>query len=391
MLPNVRLLIAAMLASVMVLICGFAIFAAFRVSREPIAHLPVAVAPLQMVAENRVAASAVLVTNQLVTNQTVEPSAFELPVGVPEATPAGTAEQQDHAELVSESEQTASEQTAAPQSVAAMDAEASTAPEPEKPTAAMAATEQAPTPAPPVSELPAPSQQDWDRSADIEADAPSAPSPLRPHQPATSTAKTATEATASGAALAFADETPAGAAVADGQPAVAEAPQPKAIAAPDPETKPAAVAGLAVDAMPDHALDRSEADTLPEPPLPRARPNVSDAPHISHAQRAGNAQAARAADERARAAAAVRPRRARVVARTVRAVRFASPYYYAQAQYAQSIDQSYAYGQSNFQGAQVGQEQIVVRRVVRPRPAARVAVRKTTPAVGGPFVSARSP
>jgi len=47
MLPNVRLLIAAMLASVMVLICGFAIFAAFRVSREPIAHLPVAVAPLR--------------------------------------------------------------------------------------------------------------------------------------------------------------------------------------------------------------------------------------------------------------------------------------------------------------------------------------------------------
>jgi hypothetical protein len=187
--------------------------------------------------------------------------------------------------------------------------------------------------------------------------------------------------------LAFADETPAGAAGADGQPAVAEAPPPKAIAAPDKETKPAAVAGLAVDAMPDDALDRSEADTLPEPPLPRARPNISDAPHISHAQRAGNAQAA---DERARSAAVVRPRRARVVARTVGAVRFASSYYYAQAQYAQSIDQNYGYGQSNFQGAQAEQEQIVVRRVVRPRPA-RVAVRKTAPAVGGPFVSARSP
>jgi hypothetical protein len=387
MLPNVRLLIAAMLASVVVLICGFAVFAAFRVSREPIAHLPVAVAPLQLVAENRVAASAVLVTDQI----GEQPSAFEVPVGVPEATPAGTTDEHNHAELVSESEQTASEQTAAPQRAAATDAEASTAPEPENETAAMAATDQPPTPASPVSELPAPSQQDADRSREIEADAASAPSPLRAAQPATSTGETATDATASGSALAFTDETPAGAAAADGQTAIAEAPTPKAIAAPDPETKPAAVAGLAVEAMPDDALDRSEAALLPEPPLPRARPDVSDAPHISHAQRAGNAQAARAADERARSAAAVRPRRARVVARTVRAVRFASPYYYAQAQYAQSIDQTYGYGQSNFQGAQAGQEQIVVRRVVRPRPAARVAVRKATPAVGGPFVSARSP
>ena len=52
MLPNVRLLIAAMLASVLVLICGFGVFAAFRVSRDPIAHLPVAAPPLQLVAEN---------------------------------------------------------------------------------------------------------------------------------------------------------------------------------------------------------------------------------------------------------------------------------------------------------------------------------------------------
>lgn len=386
MFPNVRLLIAAMLASVVVLICGFAMFAAFRISHEPIAHLPAAAAPVQLVAENRVAASAALVTRETV----AQASRRDMPVGVPEETPAGTPEEQIHAGLVSESEQTASEQMAAPQPVAATDAEAGAAPEPENETAAMAATEQPPTPATPVSELPAPSRQGGDRPPVIEADAASAPSPLRSLQPATSTAETATEAT-SGAAMAFADETPAGEAAADGQTAVAEAPPPKAIAAPDPETKPAAVAGLAVEAMPDDALDRSEADTLPEPPLPRARPNVSDAQHISHAQRAGNAQAARAADERARNAAANRPRRARVIARTVRAVRFASPYYYARAQYAQSIDQSYGYGQSNFQGAQVGQEQIVVRRVLRPRPAARLAARKATPAIGGPFVSARSP
>lgn len=51
MLPTLRLLIAAMLATVVVLICGFGIFAAFRVSRDPIAHLPAAAVPLQMVAE----------------------------------------------------------------------------------------------------------------------------------------------------------------------------------------------------------------------------------------------------------------------------------------------------------------------------------------------------
>ena len=51
MLPTLRLLIAAMLATIVVLICGFGIFAAFRVSRDPIAHLPAAAPPLQMVAE----------------------------------------------------------------------------------------------------------------------------------------------------------------------------------------------------------------------------------------------------------------------------------------------------------------------------------------------------
>ena len=130
--------------------------------------------------------------------------------------------------------------------------------------------------------------------------------------------------------------------------------------------------------MPDNALDRSEADAVPEPPLPRARPTAGDTKHVRHAQ------PARAADERPRSATAVRPRRTRVAVRSVRAVRFTAPYY-AQAQYAQTIDQSYGYRQSNFQGASVGQEQIVVRRVVRLTPA-RLAARKANSAIGGPFV-----
>ncbi len=52
MFPNVRLVIAATVASVVALICGFGLFAAFRVSHEPLVRLPPAVAPIQLVADN---------------------------------------------------------------------------------------------------------------------------------------------------------------------------------------------------------------------------------------------------------------------------------------------------------------------------------------------------
>jgi hypothetical protein len=376
MLPNVRLLIAAMLASVLVLICGFGVFAAFRVSRDPIAHLPVAAPPLQLVAENRAGPSAVLVAGETVDQH----AHFDIPVSTPEpiAAPTGTAEQHDQAELVSESEQ-----TAGPAPTAAMDAEARAAPEPEKGAAAMAPPEQPPAPSAPVNDLPAPMQAGG-RSADIAADAASASSPLRPVEPAEETSigarETATDATAANEAAA-AEAAPAG------QTTIAEAIPLKAIAEASPDAEPAAVANRAVEATPDGAAARNESDPLLEPPLPRARPIVSDAKHVSYEPHVRHAQPARAADERPRSAAIYRPRRARVVVvRSVRAVRFTAPYY-AQAQYAQTTDQSYGYGQSNFQG---GQEQIVVRRVVRLHPA-RLAARKVNSAIGGPFVSARSP
>ena len=50
MFPNVRLLIAAMIVSVVAVSCGFAVFAAFRVNHEPLARLPSATAPLQILA-----------------------------------------------------------------------------------------------------------------------------------------------------------------------------------------------------------------------------------------------------------------------------------------------------------------------------------------------------
>jgi hypothetical protein len=52
MLPNARLMIAATLASVVALICGFGVFAAFRVSYEPLGRVPSAAARLQLAAAN---------------------------------------------------------------------------------------------------------------------------------------------------------------------------------------------------------------------------------------------------------------------------------------------------------------------------------------------------
>jgi hypothetical protein len=50
MFPNVRLLIAALISSVIALSCGFGIFAALRVNHEPLARLPSGSAPLQLLA-----------------------------------------------------------------------------------------------------------------------------------------------------------------------------------------------------------------------------------------------------------------------------------------------------------------------------------------------------
>ena len=50
MFPNVRLLIGALLASVVALSCGFGLFAAFRVNHEPLSQLPVGNSPVRLVA-----------------------------------------------------------------------------------------------------------------------------------------------------------------------------------------------------------------------------------------------------------------------------------------------------------------------------------------------------
>jgi hypothetical protein len=52
MFPNVRLMLAAIAASMIVLSCGFGLFAAFRVSHEPLARIPVTSSPLQFAANS---------------------------------------------------------------------------------------------------------------------------------------------------------------------------------------------------------------------------------------------------------------------------------------------------------------------------------------------------
>jgi hypothetical protein len=50
MFPNARLLIAATIATIVALSCGFGMFAALRVNHEPFARLPPGAAPLQLLA-----------------------------------------------------------------------------------------------------------------------------------------------------------------------------------------------------------------------------------------------------------------------------------------------------------------------------------------------------
>ena len=55
MFPNIRLMIAAIVASIVALSCGFGVFAAFRVNHEPLVRLPPVTAPLQLIAGNSAA------------------------------------------------------------------------------------------------------------------------------------------------------------------------------------------------------------------------------------------------------------------------------------------------------------------------------------------------
>jgi hypothetical protein len=124
MFPNIRLMIVAMVASMVALSCGFGVFAAFRVNHEPLVRLPPVTAPLQLVAGN----------SATVTVAAVEPFDRRFQTSPPQSTARPTeppTPRRDDREGV-ESAPAAS--AAVPERGAA---------EPEEPTAAVPATESA--------------------------------------------------------------------------------------------------------------------------------------------------------------------------------------------------------------------------------------------------------
>jgi hypothetical protein len=371
MLPTLRLLIAAMLATVVVLICGFGIFATFRVSHDPIAHLPTAAVPLQMVAEAGAGSDALSAARAGADPR----SQFDVPINVPqEAGPATpTVEQRDEAEL-------ADERPPAAQSPSATeDAEPSADRDPENESVASVPIEQPGAASPPVTQ--SPSSQSDARRSDIARDAASEfslPKPIEvAAEPSTAAIDQAIGATAT---TPTAPPEDAG----DNQPTFAQTPISKIVAALNPETAPAADSHPALKPTPDGATNRSGPETQPKAQLTTARRSASrTAPAITRDEPRRVERPVRTLS----ATIVAKPRRARIaIARPARAVRFTSSYY---EQYAQSADQSYGYGQGDAQGASADQQQAAVRYVGRPR-AARLVVRKINSAVGGPFVRART-
>jgi hypothetical protein len=369
MLPSLRLLIAAMSATVVMLMCGFGVFAAFRVSHDPIAHLPAAVPPLQLFAEKEAALSPVVAAHEGASLH----SQFDVPSGmsgqpVPDIP---TAEQHAAAEFA------ADEMPGAASSSAAKDAEPGADHDAENESAAIVPPVPPVAASPPVGQLAASSQSD-SRHGEIEADAASdfaLPRPLAPAAEYSTTTDKAIEATAV-APTAPAENAPGS------QRTFADAPSGKAFAALNPETEPAAGAHPAARLIPDDtAAGPTERERRPKPSPAAARRSISRGPP------AISRDEARRVERPVRtlsAAVAVKPKRPHVAAaRTVRAVRFTAPYY---AQYARSPELSYGYGQ----GASADQgEATVVRRVVRLQ-AARFAARRVNSAIGGPFVRAPS-
>ena len=64
MFPDVRLMVAATFASVVALMFGFGLFAAFRVSHEPLGRVQPAGAPLQLVTDNAAIPAATIVPGE---------------------------------------------------------------------------------------------------------------------------------------------------------------------------------------------------------------------------------------------------------------------------------------------------------------------------------------
>jgi hypothetical protein len=333
MLPNVRLMIAATLASVVALVCGFGMFAVFRVSHDPFARLPAATAPLQLVAGNAAKSAAGLAPG--------EPFDRRFQV---KASPNTAAEANAAA--------AAPELRAEPEAAPATPAQSAvTAPE-EIPSTAGEPTEQPSAPKPPTtSEAPAVTSDN--AAASDQANMASA------SQPETTTQTTTADAGTM-------------------------APSPNTTTAdPDQDIKSPVVSMPTTEPAPHPVLELA----VNGPPLPRERAMLAAKP----------TGAASPPDDRAHKTAAKKAKRIRVAVRIRRLLRVAAaPYAQTQSapsQYAPTAEQNFGDTQTNFRTATPPQTQYLVRRAVPVRHF-RIAAKKSkepkqpNAATGGPFVSA---
>jgi hypothetical protein len=357
MLPNLRLMIAAILTSVLALSCGFGIFAAFRVSHEPFARLPPAMAAPQLATENTAQLSAHDLRANDMTGRLVD-----IPLHGGEAAGVSASVAEIHAAAYAEE----AEQRAAADAVAAVLQPPAATGAQDKPAAETEDASGSPaqslaTALVTVSELPPLPQGDV-RAGDAAevseneqpAREPTPPPPAAANE--TPADEGATDGPSSRAPSTAADVPPSTTAVAD------------LTAQPPAANDPPAEAAANEPAAHSEAAEHIALATPPDLPLPRERPNSTvqtEAPATSaaHERRAGPAATPR---KRSLVAAANASKRPRGVAAAVRAVRYTSTYY-ARTQYVQSGDQGYGYGQ----GVEAAQEPIVVRRVVRTRFVAR--------------------
>jgi hypothetical protein len=248
MFPNVRLLIAAVVASVVALSCGFAMFATFRVNHEPLSRLATGAAPLQLAAGSPPPVAAMPAA--------ADSFGVRFPVNQTETAgaPAAAAPEPDHQDNIEAPSTVASTAARAPAAKAA---------EPDRPPLEQPAPEQPPA----VAQAPEPTQ-------DEAAVAPSEPPP--------------------GPADAAAAAPP----VETAPPAEPAAPVEQAVQEPNPDsTTTATVAPVAVasPAEPEPAVEHG----------PAAQPNpAAEAPH-KHAHRHRPAAKLAAKPQRPRQARAI--------------------------------------------------------------------------------------
>jgi hypothetical protein len=330
MFPDVRLMVAATLASVVALMFGFGLFAAFRVSHEPLGRLQPAGAPLQLVADNAAITATTIAPGEPFDRrfQSVAAPTVSATVNVPTPGP----DLDDDVETSSVAAPTASTKSSA----AARDG-----------TSAIGEPKDQPA-------LPALQPVEAPSDTSVTATAPASDQPASAPQ-AESATLAAAELHDSISLAAAVDKT------AIGQ-------ENKSDVATAASTEPAAAPSIAaVDAGKDWRQDWTR------PPPTTQRPNT-DAATASAGRRVARA-AGRTIEKKVRLASVVaRPQRPRKAATAV-ALRTA--------------DRNNGFERSNFQTAPQARTQLVPRHVVRIRHAyiAPDRIKERDSAVGGPYVS----